>query len=150
MFTEEAHDFLFVLLNIHDGRRRNVFSFRDRAELVLEVGVDHFSLLLVCNTIALEYGWWRFESNHSNFLEIPFEVLLGWAAFWGLLPPLVCRGKFIALTILGMVFLDLIVMPQLHPLIVMGPGWLWGELAVILVCLVPGLVLARMTDEVAA
>src|SRR5262249_22084966 len=51
----------------------------------------------------------------------------------------------LAATTLALVWLDLVLMPQLEPLLTLGPHWLIGEAAGVALCLLPAQILARAT-----
>src|SRR5262245_13253935 len=104
------------------------------------------ALLVPVNLIAMHLGWWSFHAEGSLLLGIPVDVVLGWAALWGALPALVYRSGYGLLLVPTLVFLDLNVMPRLGAIVTLGEAWLLGELLLVATCLVPGIVLARLTE----
>lgn len=87
--------------------------------------------------------WWRFTHGPTDFLGMPLETSLGWAVMWGALP--VLAGGRLVLWWLGTAWADVLVMPALDPLLVLGPSWWWGEALLLLGVLAPALLLGHAT-----
>lgn len=98
------------------------------------------------NLLAGAAGWWRFEAEGDLFLGSPVDVILGWAVFWGPFAALAGARLPLWAVALVAVWVDLLVMPRLAPLVVLGDGWLVGEAVAILFCLVPAQLFARWTE----
>ena len=103
------------------------------------------SALLAVNVIAQAAGWWRFQAEGGMTLGMPVDLLLGWALLWGAAGVLALRGQPMAVVIAAMTLADVALMPQLRPVVVLGPAWLVGEALALAVSLVPGLLLTRWT-----
>ncbi|CAM3270699.1 methyltransferase family protein [Tsukamurella hominis] len=106
--------------------------------------------LLAVNAAAVRLGLWSFGTasqpvTGSVWAGVPVDVVLGWAVLWGAVPVLLGAVVRPALTGAVLVAGDLIAMASLAPLVVLGPGWLWGEAAAVAVALVPGLLLGELT-----
>lgn len=97
----------------------------------------------VFSLLALETGWWVIAE--SGTFGIPGDMLFGWMMAWGAIPGFLADRIHPAWWVLGAFALDLLFLPVLDPLIVMGPDWIVGE-ALLLVCsFLPGLLAARWT-----
>jgi protein-S-isoprenylcysteine O-methyltransferase Ste14 len=111
---------------------------------VLVASVWNVATLLALNVIAQRVGWWEFDADVALVAGIPADLWLGWALLWGALPVLVAPDRALLLTPVLLV-VDLVVMPLAEPVVRLGDMWLVGEAVALLVCLVPGLVLATWT-----
>lgn len=123
-------------------RRRR--SHRPVAAVILGLAWNAWSLLAV-NLIAVEVGWWTFHRDAPVFMGVAVEPWLGWIVLWGVVAPLVAPDRPAIVTVTGVLWLDLLAMRALHPLIVLGDGWLPGEAAALILAFVPGLLLFRWT-----
>jgi protein-S-isoprenylcysteine O-methyltransferase Ste14 len=103
------------------------------------------ALLLAANFLAFAFGWWRFVVDERTLHGMPVDVLVGWALWWGAVPALALGRVPLALLVLAFAWIDVLFMPRLQPLIVLGDHWLAGEAVALALCLVPGLWLARDT-----
>jgi protein-S-isoprenylcysteine O-methyltransferase Ste14 len=103
--------------------------------------------LLAVQQLDVRFGWWSFSSDGVTFGGMPLELYVGWIVLWGILPELLFTRLSIAWVAALMVALDLVAMPLCHPVVLLGPGWLWGEAAAGIVVLVPALAIARWTLE---
>lgn len=106
--------------------------------------------LLAVNAAAVHAGWWAFGTaehpvSGSVWAGVPIDVVLGWAVLWGAVPVLL--GAVVRPALVGAVLVaaDLLAMASLAPLVVLGPGWLWGEAIAVSAALAPGLVLGELT-----
>ncbi|MFE3448287.1 methyltransferase family protein [Nonomuraea sp. NPDC059194] len=102
--------------------------------------------LLVLAAVNLA-GWWSFHAEGGVVAGIPVDLLLGWALLWGALPALAFPLAPVPLTAAALAWLDLALMPQAEPVVVLGPQWLTGEAVAIALALVPGLLIARWTVQ---
>ncbi|MDQ6828471.1 MAG: isoprenylcysteine carboxylmethyltransferase family protein [Gemmatimonadota bacterium] len=103
--------------------------------------------LLALNLIALRNGWWTFHATGAILFGVPADVYLGWCVWWSAVPVLVVRRWPMIAVVAAMVLTDLVAMPRLAPVLVLGDHWLAGEVAAIVFCLVPALLLARWTED---
>lgn len=88
---------------------------------------------------------WVFAPAPTTIQGIPLETALGWALAWGTLPALV--GGRPMLWLLSFAWLDLLLMPSLAPLVVLGDRWLWGEALLLGLVAAPALLLGRATRD---
>ncbi len=95
-------------------------------------------------------GCWQFRASGPQLGAMPLSLFLGWAVAWGAGAPLLAfalppRSRWIAPLIL--VLLDLRLMPELAPVLVLGANWWAGELVLVALLLIPALWLACATAE---
>jgi protein-S-isoprenylcysteine O-methyltransferase Ste14 len=95
--------------------------------------------------VALHMGWWTFNATGGLLLGLPFDVLLGWAVWWGAALFLLFGGRYVLLALLTALWIDVVAMPRLTPLVELGTGWLWGEALVLAACFLPGWLIASFT-----
>ena len=103
--------------------------------------------LVGINAVAVQLGWWSFAAAPATFAGAPVDLWLGWAVLWGGLPALLSRRISLAAIAAAAVAIDLFAMPQLAPLVRLGPEWLVGEAAAVVLCLLPAQLLARWTAD---
>lgn len=103
--------------------------------------------ILAVDQIARHTGWWTYGAQGGLVLGMPADLLVGWVVLWGTLPALVSSRVPIATLALAAAGLDFVVMPLLSPVVVLGPGWVFGELLALAVALVPSQILARWTRD---
>lgn len=103
------------------------------------------TLLAWVGVLAVEQATelWRFAPSPTSFLGMPLETSVGWALAWGALPALV--GGHPVLWWAALAWVDLLVLPRLEPLVALGPRWLLGEIALLVLVLAPTLLLVRAT-----
>ncbi len=101
--------------------------------------------LFAVHGLALEMGWWRLGAVGGTFGGIPVDLVMGWLLLWAVLPELTEMGAG-KVVLLGL-GLDLLVAPNLAPLLVLGPNAWLGEVLMITGVLVPTRLLARWTRE---
>jgi protein-S-isoprenylcysteine O-methyltransferase Ste14 len=103
--------------------------------------------ILLVNVAAGQAGWWRFHAQGGLLFGIPVDLYLEWAWAWGGLPalafPSVSLVAVNAIAVCG----DLVLMPAASPVVRLGSNWLGGELAALLIALVPSQCLARWTGR---
>ena len=101
--------------------------------------------LLAVHLVAIAAGWWRYDVDGGVLLGMPVDLWLAWALLWGPVPAIALPRVPLPATAMLAVLVDLVAMPAAAPVVQLGPSWLIGEFASILVCLVPALLLARWT-----
>ncbi|MGH3656505.1 MAG: methyltransferase family protein, partial [Micromonosporaceae bacterium] len=72
---------------------------------------------------------------------------LGWALLWGPLPVLVRRWLPVPVALTGLLWLDLVTMPVLHPVLRLGPDWWLGELIGLAAVALPAILLGRWVAD---
>lgn len=102
--------------------------------------------LLLANILAGQVNAWQFRSNGHQLLGIPVDLWFAYTLLWGPFC-VVVFSRSIALATAVMTWAQLIIAPELSPVRIPGPYWLVGEVAVIVTCLVPALVFARLTSQ---
>lgn len=103
--------------------------------------------LLLLHLLAVEFGWWEFHVAEDQLLGFPVDLWIGWALWWGPVAVLCNRWLPIWVLVAFSVGLDMLTMPLLEPLVSLGPLWMVGDMAAMLICLVPGLVFGKLTRE---
>lgn len=93
--------------------------------------------LFAGNLIAVNLEWWSFGNAGPELGGIPVALLFGWAVLWG--PVAAQLRQRSALTIALLLGLDLVAMPLLEPVVILGPSWLIGEAALLAFVAYPGL-----------
>ncbi|MBR1224325.1 MULTISPECIES: isoprenylcysteine carboxylmethyltransferase family protein [unclassified Bradyrhizobium] len=109
-------------------------------------GLWQLPALLLLNWFAQQAGWWRFQPDAASVLGLPVDLWIGWAIWWGPIAVLASRKLPMPLVIAGLVAADIISMPLLKPLVVLGDNWLIGEIVAVTFALLPALMLARLTE----
>lgn len=107
----------------------------------------NFIILVLANVLATKMGWWTFNGDKHLILGQPFDVLLGWSIWWGAALILIFKVKHFFLALLLALWIDLLVMPNLFPLVTLGDNWLLGEVLVLTTCLIPGWLIALTTTR---
>lgn len=119
-------------------------SRRALAGVLVALSWNAWSLLAV-NLVAIHFRWWVFDASLSSFMGVAIEPWLGWTILWGAFLPLAAPNRPLVPILLAVFWLDLIAMPLLSPVLVLGAGWLFGEAAAIALALLPSLLFARWT-----
>ncbi|MBR0696072.1 methyltransferase [Bradyrhizobium lablabi] len=117
-----------------------------QATAAMLAGLWQLPALLLLNLVAQRLGWWRFQADDASVLGLPIDLWIGWALWWGPLAVLLSRKLPTLLILTAMVIADIVFMPRLAPLVVLGEYWWIGEIVAVLLVLVPALVLARLTE----
>ncbi len=102
-------------------------------------------VLMALNLAAVHQGWWTFDARGGLFLGVPVDLLLAWAWLWGVLPALTFAKSSLGTVVAAALAFDLLLMPAMSPVLQLGPAWLAGETIGLLLCLIPGQLLARWT-----
>ncbi len=109
----------------------------------------HAATLPWLNLWAQRQGWWQFQPHQLELFQIPLSFYIGWVVWWGMFSTLILGKlphKYPLLWVsIGMIIFDLWTMPLLHPILLLGQGWLVGEALVIGIGFLPGLALAHFT-----
>jgi protein-S-isoprenylcysteine O-methyltransferase Ste14 len=101
--------------------------------------------LLLVNVAAMKIGWWTFDAEGGVFLDVPVDLYLAWAVLWGPTPALAFPRLPVAAIAVIVLAVDLIAMPLAAPVVGLGANWLVGEVAALLLALLPAQLLARWT-----
>jgi protein-S-isoprenylcysteine O-methyltransferase Ste14 len=120
---------------------------RRRAVAVLLASAWNVPALLFVNVMAIRFGWWTFAPTRVSIANVPVDLLLGWILLWGAVPVVLVPRLALSGVVGLFTLLDLGLMPLATPVLVLGDWWLLGELAALLVALVPGQLLARWTAD---
>ncbi|MEU4677572.1 isoprenylcysteine carboxylmethyltransferase family protein [Micromonospora sp. NPDC023737] len=99
------------------------------------------------NEVARLAGWFSFAPVPGSFRGLPVDLWLGWAALWGALPVLLRRALPTPVALGLLLWLDALAMPELHPLVHLGPHWLVGEVLGLLVVALPAQLLGRLSAD---
>lgn len=103
--------------------------------------------VLAVNLLAVEWGFWKFSSELPAFMGVPLELWAGWVLLWGAVAPLAALRQSVTVTMIGLLWLDLILMRSLEPHVVLNSSWPLGELIALVIAFLPGLLVFRWTLE---
>jgi protein-S-isoprenylcysteine O-methyltransferase Ste14 len=95
--------------------------------------------------IAAATGWYTFAPVDGAYRGMPVDLWLGWAVLWGPVPVLLRRFLPLPVALGLLLWLDVVAMPALDPLLVLGPRWLHGEVLGLLLVALPAQLLGRWT-----
>ena len=103
--------------------------------------------LLALHFLATYFGWWQFAAPRNALLGLPIDLWIGWAIWWG--PVVVFLQRWISpiIIVIASIAIDFLTMPILQPLVTLGADWWIGEIAAILICLIPALWFSTLTRE---
>lgn len=101
--------------------------------------------LLALQILARHFDWWSFSGSRNMLIGLPIDVWIGWAIWWGPVAVFLTRWLGMMAIVAISVVIDIVSMPILSPLVTVEPNWLAGEVTAIVLCLVPGLWLAKLT-----
>jgi len=104
-------------------------------------------ILPVVDGLAQVIHLWSYAPASAALGRMPLALYAGWIAWWGALAPLLASRFGIGKVAVAMALLDLLLMPQLQPVLLLSPHWLLGELLLVGLVLIPALLLARWTTE---
>jgi len=104
-------------------------------------------MLLALQCANLRVAWWNFPGAETGLREMPLELYAGWAILWGILPALAFPRLPLAWVAAIMAAFDLVAMPLCGAVVHLGPNWLIGEGVAVTFVLLPGLSLARWTQQ---
>jgi len=95
--------------------------------------------LLVVNYLCIRWGFWDFAKGEELSLFIPYDLFFVWVLFWGIILPLILRGRHLLIIILVLLWIDIIAMPQLeeYRILKLNNNWLVGEIILILMVYLP-------------
>ena len=103
------------------------------------------AVLLIFNELAVVAGLWQFAPVGPTIGKVPVVLWLGWTLLWGTLAaqsPLAPRHT---LVLLGL--FDLIYMPLLSGVLVLGSFWLVGEIILLAFVAWPSLLIVHWTTD---
>jgi protein-S-isoprenylcysteine O-methyltransferase Ste14 len=120
---------------------------RDERAAALLASVSAAVGIAALDAVARPAGWWSFAAVDGVFRGMPVDLWLGWAALWGAIPVLVRRLVPVPLALGLLLWLDLMAMPRLAPLLVLGDGWWVGEAAGIVAVAAPSVLLGVASAE---
>ncbi len=103
--------------------------------------------LLLLNIMARQQGWWSFAVAHNQLEGVPIDIWIGWAVWWG--PVAVFALRYLRPLVIVAIFvaIDVVSMPLLKPLVVLGDAWLIGEVAAVALCLAPAMLAGILTRD---
>lgn len=101
--------------------------------------------LLLVHEFASRFGWWSFAAKGGLFRQMPVDLWIAWALFWGAIPALAMPRMHLAITAAVLLSIDLLSMPLCAPLLRLGPDWFAGDLLAMALCCLPAQCLARWT-----
>ncbi len=104
------------------------------------------SLLIVQRLNQLAH-WWSYSSPGVQFVGMPLELYFGWAVLWGVLPQLALPRFALWVSVVLAIAVDVLSMPAMSPVVWLRPRWLIGEMAAIVIVLMPALCIARWTQK---
>ncbi|GAA2615322.1 hypothetical protein GCM10010399_52880 [Dactylosporangium fulvum] len=120
---------------------------RDARAAALLAGVAAAVGVAALDAVARRAGWWSFAAVDGTFRGLPVDLWLGWAALWGVVPVLLRRRLPVPIGLGLLLWLDLLAMPELAPLVVLGDDWWAGEAAGIVAVAVPSVLLGVASAE---
>jgi protein-S-isoprenylcysteine O-methyltransferase Ste14 len=91
--------------------------------------------------------WWSYAAEGGLFLDMPVDLLLGWAALWGIVAPLAAADLSPWLVGAATAGFDVLIMPYGTPIVRLSSRWLVGEGVAVAGVLAPALVLAGCTER---
>lgn len=101
--------------------------------------------LLLLQVLATRFEWWSFAGERNMLAGLPIDVWIGWAIWWGPVAVFLNRWLSLPVIVAASVLIDVATMPNLEPLVEVGPHWLIGDAAAMALCLVPALWMAKLT-----
>ena len=115
--------------------------------VILAVGWN-VATLVPLQLAAERLGWWNFSAGTGDRIPFPVELIIGWAVAWGALPVLLRPRPRIVMLFAAALIADVLLMPSLSPVLVLGDRWIIGEAVALSSCLIPGALLGWwMSDD---
>ncbi|MEK6397366.1 MAG: methyltransferase [Terriglobus sp.] len=104
--------------------------------------------LLLLQRWNLDVHWWDFQLyGGMQIVGMPLELWFGWAVLWSAVPAL-CFARYRVITIfIWLVLADWLLMPTMRATVRLHRSWLEGELAALMLVLLPSLLLQRWTVQ---
>lgn len=104
--------------------------------------------LIPLQLAAAGSGWWRFTADTGARIPFPMELVIGWSVAWGMLPVLIRPRPRLVVLLAVAIVADVLLMPKLSPVLILGDRWLVGEAIALGGCLIPGAFLGWwMSDD---
>lgn len=103
--------------------------------------------LLVLQRLNQFAHWWSYPSGDLFLCGMPLELYFGWVVLWSILPQLAFPRLPLPWCAALLAAFDLIAMPLCSAVVHLGPRWLAGEAAALVLVLIPALSLARWTQN---
>lgn len=102
--------------------------------------------LLLTNGLSVYLDFWSFNPEENLNVFIPYDLYFVWIVFWGVLPAFILKGRFILISTLCLLWLDVLLMPYLETLgiLQLKEYWLLGELLLIVVVYIPSQIWASL------
>lgn len=97
------------------------------------------------NVLAVTCGWWSFGTEGLMWAGVPIDVIVGWALLWGAIPVLLVPWVNPAVSMAVLIVADVLAMGGLAPLVQLQHGWWYGEIVMVAVTLLPGVILGVAT-----
>ena len=113
----------------------------------LLAAVWNLPVVLVLHLAADRFLWWRFDASGGLFLGMPVELYLTWVWVWGAVLALAFPTLRLDGVLLVALAADLVLMPLATPVVRLGPSWIVGEIAGLLLGVLPAQLLARWTSK---
>ncbi len=107
------------------------------------------ALLPWINLSAVHFEFWSFQKTSTDFAAMPLSLYLGWVFAWGVVGPLLSKavGDRPWLSIIILLCIDLRLMPELAPLLILNGDWYIYELVSIIVLLIPAIYFYKWTAQ---
>ena len=101
--------------------------------------------LPIVNYICVRHGYWQYISDKRLVLQIPLDLYFSWVVIWGATITYFLKSRFVFTSLLGILWLDIIYMPLMekYSLLSLSSDWLIGEIAILIVVLLPARLWAR-------
>ena len=107
------------------------------------VAVDFMPDMVEAST-GYRLQWWTYVGDAPRLAATPVDLLIPWALAWGMLPLALWSAPRPLPVVAGFGLIDVVVMPQLDMVVVLGPQWWVGELVLLAVVALPALVLVNL------
>lgn len=81
----------------------------------------------------MSLGLWQFTTDWNNLLQMPIDLYFIWISLWSIIPIYFLRGKHLIILSLLLLWIDIILMPELVKLdiLILGKYWILGEIVLI-------------------